>query len=102
MNLHDATELAYKNGYEAGKPKWIPVSKELPAPIQKSKRSWAGCDGCETSDEVLCACLQKSGKRMVKTGRCEYYGDTTVWRLPGDIDAVTHWMPKPDLPTDRL
>lgn len=99
MNLHDATELAYKNGYEAGKPKWIPVSRELPAPISKSKRSWAG-SGCETSDEVLCACLQKSGKRMVKTGRCEYYGDTTVWRLPGDIDAVTHWMPKPDLPED--
>ena len=30
MNEHDATELAYKNGLEAGKPKWIPVSERLP------------------------------------------------------------------------
>ena len=26
MNIHDATEQAYKNGYEDGKPKWISVN----------------------------------------------------------------------------
>ena len=30
MNNYEATEIAYKNGYEAGKPKWIPVSERLP------------------------------------------------------------------------
>ena len=31
MTEHDATEVAYNNGKEAGKPKWIPVSEGLPA-----------------------------------------------------------------------
>ena len=30
MDEHTATEQAYKNGYEDGKPKWIPVSERLP------------------------------------------------------------------------
>ena len=33
LQEHDcfwATEQAYKNGYEAGKPKWIPVTERLP------------------------------------------------------------------------
>ena len=33
MNEHDATELAYKRGYEDGKQdamKWIPVTERLP------------------------------------------------------------------------
>lgn len=34
MDIHNATEQAYRNGYEAGKrdaePKWIPVTERLP------------------------------------------------------------------------
>ena len=33
MDKYDATEIAYKNGYEAGRPKWIPVSERLPEPM---------------------------------------------------------------------
>ena len=35
MNTYQATEIAYKNGYEAGKQdamKWIPVTEMLPKP----------------------------------------------------------------------
>ena len=33
MNIYDATEQAYKNGYEAGKKdKWISVKDRLPEP----------------------------------------------------------------------
>ena len=35
---HWATEQAYKNGYEAGKPKWIPVSERLPKDNSRSYR----------------------------------------------------------------
>jgi hypothetical protein len=30
MDEHTSHELAYKKGYEAGKPKWIPVTERLP------------------------------------------------------------------------
>ena len=30
MKIYEATEQAYKNGYEAGKPKWISVKERLP------------------------------------------------------------------------
>lgn len=30
MDQHTSHELAYKKGYEAGKPKWIPVTERLP------------------------------------------------------------------------
>ena len=33
MNKYEAAESEYyKNGYEAGKPKWIPVTERLPEP----------------------------------------------------------------------
>lgn len=30
MDEHTSHELAYKKGYEDGKPKWIPVTERLP------------------------------------------------------------------------
>lgn len=95
MNLYDATEQAYKNGVEAGKPKWIPVTKKLPAAVSKHKRFRTEYT---KSNRVLCVCVQKSGKRIVKEGYCEFYEDSHVWRIPGTIDSVTHWMPMPELP----
>lgn len=78
--------------------KWIPVSERLPAPASKRNR-YNG--KCWTSETVLCVCVQNGGKRMVKEGRCEFYGDTPVWRIPGTIDSVTHWMPLPVPPKEE-
>ena len=51
------------------------------------------------SIRVLCVCVQKSGKTMVKEGYCEWYNDYPEprWQIPGTIDDVTHWayMPQP-------
>lgn len=77
--------------------KWIPVTERLPTPVSK-RNHYRG--KCWTSETVLCVCVQNSGKRMVKEGRCEFYGDTPVWRIPGNIDSVTHWMPLPEPPKE--
>lgn len=77
--------------------KWIPVTERLPE-IVKTTRAWKNV--YRNSDRVLCACLQKSGKRMVKEGVMELFNDSPkpYWRIPGSIDSVTHWMPLPELP----
>ncbi len=99
MNLHDAIEQAYKNGFEAGKPKWISVAEQLPEVVSTHRHSRYTS---MKSTRVLCVCVQKSGKRMVKEGYCEWFDGFPEprWRVPGTIDSVTHWMPKPELPSD--
>ena len=77
MNNYEATEIAYKNGYEAGKPKWIPVSERLPEEFEDVLvyRS-TGC-------EVDC-CVSRTKA---------YWSYDTVSGY-----AVTHWMPLPEPP----
>ena len=75
---------------------WISVDDKLPevVSIQKGYRSTV-----KKSIRVLCVCVQKSGKTMVKEGYCEWYNDYQEprWQIPGTIDEVTHWqyLPKP-------
>ena len=92
MKTYEATETAYKNGYEAGKPKWIPVTERLPK----------GGNGEDLSENVI-AYLNNGEIAEVCTGWCN--GDQW-WLIYGDRDthtawglgAVTHWMPLPDPP----
>ena len=71
---------------------WISVDDKLPevVSIQKGYRSTV-----KKSIRVLCVCVQKSGKTMVKEGYCEWYNDYQEprWKIPGTIEEVTHWMP---------
>ena len=79
INEHWATEQAYKNGYEDGKPKWIPVSERLP----------------EKFHSVLTA--RKIGDWF--SIDMESIGANGKWL--GDIftnNEVTHWMPLPEPP----
>ena len=77
--------------------KWISVKDKLPeiVSIHKGYRSTV-----KKSIRVLCVCVQKSGKTMVKEGYCEWYNDYQEprWQIPGTIDDVTHWMPLPQPP----
>lgn len=77
--------------------KWISVKERLPE-IVKTTHAWKNV--YRRSDRVLCACLQKDGKRMVKEGYMEFFNDypEPSWRIPGTIHAVTHWMPLPEPP----
>ena len=74
---------------------WISVDDKLPevVSIQKGYRSTV-----KKSIRVLCVCVQKSGKTMVKEGYCEWYNDYQEprWKIPGTIEEVTHWMPLPE------
>ena len=76
---------------------WISVDDNLPevVSIQKVYRSTV-----KKSIRVLCVCVQKSGKTMVKEGYCEWYNDYQEprWKIPGTIDEVTHWQYLPQPP----
>ena len=82
MTINEATEQAYKKGYEDGKPKWIPVTERLP----------------EGMEWVLCVC--KDGEAHIL---CYDYimDDWDIYGRPNSCYAkgfVTHWMPLPEPP----
>ena len=84
MKTYEATEQAYKNGYEKGKAdalKWIPVAERLP----------------EEDGYYLC-CVKSfcfPGRTYINILHCDKNGFQE-----GHIytDDVTHWMPLPDPP----
>ncbi len=77
--------------------KWIDVNERLPEIIAEKTRFE---QTVKKSIRVLCVCKQKSGKVLVKEGYCEWFNwsDKPSWRIPGNIDSVTHWMPLPEPP----
>lgn len=86
MTIHDATEVAYKNGYEAGKRdamKWIPVTKRLP------------------KDDVRVLVLHDDG--VVRIGVSKLGFPAVVGKnngKPFGITDVTHWMHLPEAPKE--
>ena len=90
MNTYEATEKAYKNGYEQGKKdalKWIPVSERLP----------------DKDGAYLVRWKNKSVGDAEYESRCGSFG---YWLdIYWDKDAewypyvdITHWMPLPEPP----
>ena len=77
MKIYEATEQAYKNGYEAGKPKWISVEERLP----------------EMYKNVLV--IRTDGKI-----RLDAIGSLSVWyeEVWHTGNPITHWMPLPEPP----
>ena len=76
---------------------WISVKERLPEIVSTCKRYRSTI---KKSIRVLCVCVQKSGKTMVKEGYCEWYNDYPEprWQIPGTIDEVTHWQYLPQPP----
>jgi hypothetical protein len=75
---------------------WISVKDKFPEIVSTHKRYRSTI---KKSVRVLCVCVQKSGKTMVKEGYCEWYNDYPEprWQIPRTIDEVTHWayLPQP-------
>lgn len=79
----------------APRAEWISVEERLPDIEPHGKGRYGGA----RSVKVLCACWQREGKTLVKEGYYEPCGNgIVVWRIPGSIGSVTHWMPLPEPP----
>ena len=94
MNIHDATEQAYKRGYEDGQPKWIPVSERLPEDLPENK-------GKKVINCIVAHAPYTNGKltsqfRQRKWGN---WDDKWYWSKNGGC-TVTHWMPLPQPPKE--
>lgn len=82
MDIYAIQEEAYKRGYEAGQPKWIPVTERLP----------------KVDEIVMC---YRSGKMFLGTYLgANYAPDVAAFKVAEDYYArgATHWMPLPELP----
>ena len=80
MDNYDATEIAYKNGYEAGRPKWIPVTERLP----------------EKNTSVLV--YYKHGRNIFWYDEKDGFCDIDQYGMNCPDGTVTHWMPLPEPP----
>ena len=93
--VEDIASYLIKNGVTIQE--WVSVEDKLPdvVSIHKGYRGTV-----KKSIRVLCVCVQKSGKTMVKEGYCEWYNDYQEprWQIPGTIDEVTHWQYLPQPP----
>lgn len=102
MWVYDATEQAFRNGYEKGKKdalKWIPVSERLPEKDGRYlvfKRHWNN-----TWFDVLG--FAKNGERVSKydleNAKDVWYGYDSEYGY-FSVDSVTHWMPLPEVPKE--
>ena len=93
--VEDIASYLIKNGVTIQE--WVSVEDKLPdvVSIHKGYRGTV-----KKSIRVLCVCVQKSGKTMVKEGYCEWYNDYQEprWQIPGTIDEGTHWQYLPQPP----
>lgn len=90
MTIHEATEQAYKNGYEAGKRdamKWIPVEERLP---EYNKRILV----TDIRDGYMSVTVLMKGWG----GRDDGWEGEDGYMLP--VEEITHWMPLPEMPKE--
>ncbi len=97
MKTYEATEQAYKNGYDKGKAdalKWIPVTERLPD-LELVEAKSNDCD----SYVCLTAKRGFANKDQIFIIKAWYYGDCFENDDGIDItDDVTHWMLLPEPP----
>ena len=100
MNIYEATEQAYKNGYEAGKPKWISVEERLP----EEDGRYLVFTSSYLIQYVRVLSFAKDGRKVdeydfVSAWENVWYWYDSEW---GHIttDDVTHWMPLPEPPKE--
>lgn len=95
LNNDDIASSLIANGVTVQE--WISVKDRLPEVVSTHK---GYRNTIKKSIRVLCVCVQKSGKTMVKEGYCEWYNDYPEprWQIPGTIDKVTHWQYLPQPP----
>ena len=83
MDNYTAGEEGFKRGYEAGKPKWIPVSERLP----------------ENGSDVLAYSYDEDESRIFPANYDNGWWHDCLFNIR--IIAVTHWMPLPEPPKEE-
>lgn len=84
MDEYTTSELAYKRGYEDGKPKWIPVTERFPEHFG-----------------VFIVAIREPNKERVGKDCADFDPFAKTWLPSMCWDKgyeVTHWMPLPEPP----
>lgn len=98
MDIHTATEQAYKNGYAKGftdgKGEWISVKKQMPEEVYGKYRKRISVLVCTKSGKVSVASRQRA---------VHFDKDKLVWVELDTFEwngrkIVTHWMHLPEPP----
>ena len=101
MKTYEATEQAYKNGYNKGKAdavKWIPVTERLPEQDGK----YLVCKNLFGDAYITAIRFAKDGRKVCKFDFQERWKN--VWYEYDSetgyfsVYTVTHWMPLPEPP----
>ena len=98
MDERDMCEQAYKNGYEKGKPKWIPVTERLP----DKDGEYLVAKQLFSDSYVRVVSFAKDGRKISKYDFHNRWKN--VWYEYHSeygyilIDSVTRWMPLPEPP----
>lgn len=102
MDIHTATEQAYRNGYEAGKrdaePKWISMEQRPPNWDDFDDRIGSKCYIAKKVWDNENICYKTVVDFAIWNGRHFVHG--SGWGCSIPIDDVTHWMPYPKPPTE--
>ena len=96
MFPHNVADYLLENGVIVQEAEWCDIKDGLP-PFEMTPKK-IDTHHKPKSVRVLCACRQRSGKSFVKEGFYEMWNGEPVWRIPGSIDAVTHWKFLPEPP----
>lgn len=98
MDIHTATEQAYKNGYAKGfadgKGDWISVKNQMPEEVYGKHRKKITVLVCTESGRVCLASRQRVWK-FNSTKLCWEELDRFEW---SGRKIITHWMPLPEPP----
>ena len=126
MNIHEATEQAYKNGYEQGKRdalKWIPVTERMPENgvhvLAAVKLDGLFCseiyvcdayyteqffervdDHCGEFYDISCDYFEYEDEYYLEEGWYEVVNNWDDFDSVRIADTVTHWMPLPAPPKE--
>jgi hypothetical protein len=74
MDEHTSHELAYRKGYEAGKPKWIPVTERLPEPetevlVLAERKIYSFKEGRVTTHHTVTTGMYEDGSKNTEDSK---------------------------------
>ena len=94
MKIHEATEQAYKNGYDKGyadgRPKWIPVTERLPEPetevlVLAERKTYSFKTKSQTTFYIVLTGMYEDGSK--NTEDSNWWWETDGFEYDEELDA---------------